>query len=119
MRREKGFWTRRGGRRLEMMKLIWIGLIIFDLLGFLVLIYRWGEWSGHKAGYLEGYEYGKKKSGGKTAGRLMDALKKIRTTQGKVCSSYEICTHEACASSYNSWAIADEALTAEKDLRRE
>ena len=39
-----------------------------------------------------------------------EALKKIRDTQGAVCSMYEICTHPSCQSSYNSWAIADEAL---------
>jgi hypothetical protein len=38
------------------------------------------------------------------------ALKKIRDNCGKVCEQYEICDHDACQSSYNSWAIADEAL---------
>lgn len=38
------------------------------------------------------------------------ALKEIRDTQGKVCEEYEICTHRACQSSYDSWAIADQAL---------
>jgi len=39
------------------------------------------------------------------------ALEKIRDNCGKVCEQYEICDHDACQSSYNSWAIADEALS--------
>lgn len=41
---------------------------------------------------------------------LREALVEIRTTQGKVCEEYELCTHRACASSYASWAIAEKAL---------
>lgn len=40
----------------------------------------------------------------------LKALEEIKTEQGKVCSQYEICTHNSCRSSYNSWAIADKAL---------
>ncbi len=42
--------------------------------------------------------------------RYEDALKLIRDTQGKVCEQYEICEHESCKSSYDSWAIADATL---------
>jgi len=38
------------------------------------------------------------------------ALERIQNECGKVCEQYEICEHDACQSSYNSWAIADEAL---------
>lgn len=38
------------------------------------------------------------------------ALERIQKECGKVCKQYEICEHEACQSSYNAWAIADEAL---------
>lgn len=40
------------------------------------------------------------------------ALEEIKATQGKVCENYELCSHTACQSSYNSWAIADAALRA-------
>lgn len=39
------------------------------------------------------------------------ALTHIKTDCGKVCEEYEICTHIACQSSYNAWAIADGYLT--------
>lgn len=45
------------------------------------------------------------------------ALEKIRDNCGKVCEQYEICEHEACQSSYNSWAIADEALNQKSMFR--
>jgi hypothetical protein len=41
---------------------------------------------------------------------LEEALQEIKTTQGKVCDNFELCTHVACRSSYASWAIADAAL---------
>lgn len=43
--------------------------------------------------------------------RLRAALFEISVGQGKVCSHYEICEHEACASSYASWAIAHAAVS--------
>jgi len=43
---------------------------------------------------------------------LTDALAKIKSEQGKVCSEFEMCKHIACQSSYASWAIADKALRA-------
>ncbi len=45
----------------------------------------------------------------------LKALKKIKK-EGKVCYGYEICKHRSCMSSYNSWAIADEALDFIKDM---
>jgi hypothetical protein len=42
--------------------------------------------------------------------RLREALERIRTDEGKVCDTYETCTHRACQSSYAAWAIADAAL---------
>lgn len=42
--------------------------------------------------------------------RLLEALEKIYTGEGKVCSEYEICYHVACQSSHRSWAIAETAL---------
>ena len=49
-----------------------------------------------------------------------DALKKIKNEQGKVCCEFEFCHHTACASSTNSWMIAEKALTdMEKELNRE
>jgi hypothetical protein len=41
---------------------------------------------------------------------LLAALKKIVTTQGKVCDDFEVCRHKACTSSYCSWEIASRAL---------
>ena len=41
---------------------------------------------------------------------LYEALLEIKETQGKVCSEFELCTHESCNSSYAAWAIADKAL---------
>ena len=38
--------------------------------------------------------------------------------EGKVCDSYETCSHIACASSYTSWAYADQALSIIKELRK-
>ena len=42
--------------------------------------------------------------------RLTEALKEIKEKEGRVCPGYEICEHNSCRSSYNSWAIADRAL---------
>jgi hypothetical protein len=39
-----------------------------------------------------------------------DALKEIKNEQGKVCCDFEFCHHVACASSTNSWMIAEKAL---------
>ena len=41
---------------------------------------------------------------------LVAGLREIKNTQGKVCETYELCTHVACQSSYHSWSIADELL---------
>lgn len=41
---------------------------------------------------------------------MRGALEKIRTNEGKVCGEFELCTHVACQSSYNAYAIADAAL---------
>ncbi len=46
--------------------------------------------------------------------RLRKALRKIRADSGSVCDQYEICEHRSCASSYNAWAIADQALAEAK-----
>lgn len=40
----------------------------------------------------------------------LDTLHKIEDEEGKVCPDYETCRHPACASSYNSWMLANEAL---------
>ena len=45
--------------------------------------------------------------------RLRAALLEIRTSYGRVCPEYELCTHAACASSYGAWATADIALAGE------
>jgi hypothetical protein len=47
------------------------------------------------------------------AGLLWAALAKIRDEEGKVCPDFELCTHDACRSSYSAWAIADAALKGE------
>jgi hypothetical protein len=41
---------------------------------------------------------------------LHTALTRIRDDEGRVCAEYEVCTHLACQSSYNAYAIADAAL---------
>ena len=41
---------------------------------------------------------------------LWKALARIRRTNGYVCDEFELCTHRACMSSYDSWAIATMAL---------
>jgi hypothetical protein len=41
---------------------------------------------------------------------LLNALKKIRDEEGRVCEEFEICKHTACRSSYAAWEIADRAL---------
>ena len=41
---------------------------------------------------------------------LREVLQEIRDNEGKVCEEYEICTHPACRSSYESWRRAAEAL---------
>jgi hypothetical protein len=38
------------------------------------------------------------------------ALTKIKEEEGHVCPDFELCTHEACRSSYSAWAVADAAL---------
>lgn len=43
---------------------------------------------------------------------LRAALQEIKDTQGKVCDEFELCKHRACTSSYSSWAIAADALSA-------
>lgn len=43
---------------------------------------------------------------------LHGALEEIKRYYGKVCGSYETCTHESCQSSYAAWATADVALHA-------
>jgi hypothetical protein len=43
---------------------------------------------------------------------LREALMTIREKYGKVCEDYEVCVHDACASSYGAWATADAALRA-------
>ena len=43
--------------------------------------------------------------------RYRDALREIKTEQGRVCGEFEFCRHDACQSSYSAWAIADAALT--------
>ncbi len=40
----------------------------------------------------------------------IEALSTIKHREGRVCMNFEECKHEACQSSYNSWAIADKAL---------
>lgn len=42
--------------------------------------------------------------------RLTAALRRIHDESGKVCDTFEVCTHRACAASYTAWAIADAAL---------
>lgn len=44
------------------------------------------------------------------------ALEEIKNEQGKVCMDFELCTHEACTSSYTAWAIADKALRSSLSL---
>lgn len=50
---------------------------------------------------------------------LRKALQEIKDTEGKVCTDFELCTHEACRSSYAAWAIADSALAARALLAKE
>lgn len=38
------------------------------------------------------------------------ALKHIRDHEGRVCETFEVCTHRSCASSYAAWAYVDAAL---------
>lgn len=45
--------------------------------------------------------------------KLRKALGSIKSTQGKVCQSFEVCEHAACASSYAAWAISDKAIAAD------
>ena len=42
--------------------------------------------------------------------KLKEALQEIRDKKGKVCAEYETCEHPACASSYESWALAHRVL---------
>ena len=42
--------------------------------------------------------------------KLREALQEIRDKKGKVCAEYETCEHPACASSYESWALAHRVL---------
>ena len=46
---------------------------------------------------------------------LRAALQEIRDDQGRVCPKYATCRHEACQSSYASWAIADRVLCAARE----
>lgn len=46
----------------------------------------------------------------KTLDIAIEALNKIANDGGKVCAEYTTCEHQACQSSYNSWALADEAI---------
>jgi hypothetical protein len=46
------------------------------------------------------------------AERLAEALREIKTTQGRVCEDFALCSHGACSSSYTSWVIADKTLAA-------
>lgn len=41
---------------------------------------------------------------------LIRALTRTNFTEGKVCGQYEVCNHDACASSHTAWSIANEAL---------
>lgn len=38
-----------------------------------------------------------------------EALLEIKNKYGKVCSDFDICTHESCRSSYSAWQVADAA----------
>jgi hypothetical protein len=40
----------------------------------------------------------------------VEALRRIKADEGKVCDQFEVCNHRACNSSYTAWAIADEYL---------
>ena len=44
------------------------------------------------------------------AEKLRETLQEIRDKKGKVCAEYETCEHPACASSYESWALAHRVL---------
>jgi hypothetical protein len=39
-----------------------------------------------------------------------EALIRIRDNEGVVCNDFGSCDHAACRSSFDSWAIADQAL---------
>jgi hypothetical protein len=41
---------------------------------------------------------------------LVGALTEIKTKYGKVCTGFELCQHQSCASSYGAWAVANAAL---------
>lgn len=43
-------------------------------------------------------------------GELIEALQRIRESEGKVCADFSTCGHESCNSSYAAWSIADEVL---------
>jgi hypothetical protein len=45
-----------------------------------------------------------------TNAALLEALLAIRNDEGRVCESYDTCSHLVCKSSYTAWAIADEAI---------
>ena len=45
------------------------------------------------------------------------ALERIQKECGDVCEKYEICEHASCQSSYNAWAIADQALKSPQYIR--
>jgi hypothetical protein len=38
------------------------------------------------------------------------ALREIKERKDQVCEDFELCTHPACKSSYEAFAIADQAL---------
>lgn len=46
----------------------------------------------------------------------LGALQVIWDHYGKVCNNYELCTHDACQSSYGAWAAADECLAGDSSL---
>jgi uncharacterized coiled-coil DUF342 family protein len=43
--------------------------------------------------------------------RLIQALRAVKNRKNQVCADYMECTHVGCSSSYEAFAIADEALT--------
>lgn len=47
--------------------------------------------------------------------RLRAALAEIKRRGGVVCAQYDACSHVSCANSYAVWAIADKALSEEKE----
>jgi hypothetical protein len=56
-----------------------------------------------------GYESDEHRLRRQLAGAV-EALRRIKDEEGKVCDQFEVCDHRACNSSYAAWAIADEYL---------